>query len=67
MQYMSQLPSGGLCADSFSIGNTTWDGLELGETRMRNDNLELAYDPAPNVLCEFRFKANHGEGRANRP
>jgi hypothetical protein len=67
MQYMSQLPSSGLCADSLSIGNTTWDGLGLGKTRMQSDNLKLANGLAPDVLSELRFKANHGEGRANDP
>jgi len=67
MQYISQLPSSRLCADSLPIGNATWDGLGWGETRMKSDNLELANGLTPGVLSKLRFKANHGEGRANRP
>jgi hypothetical protein len=67
MQYMSQPHSSRLCADSLAIGNMSWDELGLVKTPMQSDNLKLANGPAPDVLSELRFKANHGEGRANRP
>src|SRR5487761_1708917 len=47
MQYMSQPPNSRLCADSLSIGNTTWAGFGLGETWMQSDNLKLSDGPNP--------------------